>query len=101
MSAANIAHTACYILLAPLLGGLMSGMDRIISARMQGRQGPPLLQPFYDIIKLFSKETVSVKNIQVCFLVSYLFFVIRVHCFLRALICLWYSSYLLLQISSL
>ena len=76
MSAANIAHTACYILLAPLLGGLMSGMDRIISARMQGRQGPPLLQPFYDIIKLFSKETVSVKNIQVCFLVSYLFFVI-------------------------
>ena len=43
MFAANIAQTACYILLAPLLGGLMSGMDRIISARMQGRQGPPLL----------------------------------------------------------
>ncbi len=51
MSAANIAHTVCYILLAPLLGGLMSGIDRIISDRMQGRQGPPLLQPFYDIIK--------------------------------------------------
>ena len=74
MTAANIAHTICYILLAPFLGGLMSGVDRIISARMQGRQGPPLFQPFYDIIKLFSKETVSVKNIQVCFLVSYLFF---------------------------
>lgn len=41
-----------YILFAPLAGGLLEGADRKISARMQGRIGPPLLQPFYDVRKL-------------------------------------------------
>lgn len=40
------------ILLTPIAGGLLTGMDRVITARMQGRQGPPLLQPFYDVLKL-------------------------------------------------
>ena len=30
-----------YIVLAPFLGGLLQGFDRKITARMQGRQGPP------------------------------------------------------------
>lgn len=34
------------ILGAPILGGLLTGMDRVLTARMQGRQGPPILQPF-------------------------------------------------------
>jgi len=33
------------ILLAPLIGGLVYGFERIIKARMQRRIGPPLLQP--------------------------------------------------------
>ena len=41
-----------YLLLAPLAGALLDGLDRRLSARMQGRQGPPFLQPFYDIAKL-------------------------------------------------
>ena len=45
-----------YVLAAPLLGGLIVGFDRKITARMQGRVGPPLLQPFYDVIKLWGKE---------------------------------------------
>ncbi len=44
------------IFLAPLIGGFLTGVDRVISARMQGRKGPPLLQPFYDVIKLFAKQ---------------------------------------------
>lgn len=43
-------------LVAPLVGGLISGADRIITARLQGRVGPPLLQPFYDVQKLFAKD---------------------------------------------
>ena len=39
-----------------LAGGLFSGLDRILTARMQSRIGPPLWQPFYDVIKLWSKE---------------------------------------------
>lgn len=50
------------ILGAPIIGGLLTGIDRIISARMQGRQGPPLLQPFYDVLKLFQKESIQVNT---------------------------------------
>ena len=34
------------LLLGPFVGGLLSGTDRFLSARMQRRQGPPVLQPF-------------------------------------------------------
>ncbi len=42
----------------PVIGLVFEGFDRIISARMQKRVGPPLLQPFYDIRKLMVKESV-------------------------------------------
>ena len=35
-----------YILIAPVIGGLIAGIDRKVTARMQGRVGPPVLQPF-------------------------------------------------------
>ena len=41
---------------APFIGGILSGLDRMIGARMQRRQGPPLLQPFYDFYKLTKKR---------------------------------------------
>ncbi len=47
-------------LLAPFAGGLLAGIDRKITARMQSRMGPPLLQPFYDVLKLFGKEPSAV-----------------------------------------
>lgn len=37
------------------VGGLIAGADRRITARLQSRMGPPLLQPFYDVLKLFGK----------------------------------------------
>jgi len=52
--------TAVFVLMAltggPVLGGLVSGLDRILTARLQSRIGPPLWQPFYDVVKLWSKE---------------------------------------------
>lgn len=48
---------------APVAGGLLTGADRIITARMQRRKGPPLLQPFYDVIKLLKKEATTVNGI--------------------------------------
>lgn len=58
-------HTA--IVLAVLLfpGGLtalacglaLKGLDRRIAARLQGRVGPPLAQPFFDLVKLARKRT--------------------------------------------
>ena len=48
------------VIIAPLVGGLLTGVDRVLTARMQGRQGPPLLQPFYDVFKLMQKESIEV-----------------------------------------
>jgi formate hydrogenlyase subunit 4 len=39
---------------APLVSGVISHLE----ARLQGRRGPRLLQPYYDIAKFFRKETV-------------------------------------------
>jgi ech hydrogenase subunit B len=56
---------ACGLIVGPILGGLVSGMDRILTARMQSRIGPPLLQPFYDVAKLLFKEPLVVNVWQV------------------------------------
>lgn len=61
-----------YLILAPLFGGLMEGVDRKLSARMQRRIGPPILQPFYDVKKLLSKQTIVVGRAQSFFILSYL-----------------------------
>jgi formate hydrogenlyase subunit 4 len=52
-----------FVALAPVFGGLLAGADRVVSARMQGRVGPPLLQPFYDVGKLLQKKTRQVNPI--------------------------------------
>lgn len=48
------------IVLAPVLGGLAKGMDRRLTARLQSRIGPPVLQPFFDVLKLLKKEMIIV-----------------------------------------
>ena len=55
--------TVLFAVLAPALGCLLAGLDRIISARMQGRVGPPVLQPYYDLRKLLEKDDVSVNGV--------------------------------------
>ena len=76
MTMVNWIAVAAYILLAPIIGGLLDGIDRKISARMQRRVGPPLLQPFYDVIKLFSKQVIIVSRSQMFFLLSYMILII-------------------------
>jgi len=41
-----------------LLGLVYKGFDRKLAAHMQGRIGPPLRQPFYDVTKLMVKENI-------------------------------------------
>ena len=65
-----------YIVGAPIIGGLLDGLDRKISARMQGRKGPSIFQPFYDVAKLTQKQLLAVNKFQLLMVMSYLFFVI-------------------------
>jgi ech hydrogenase subunit B len=64
------------IIFAPLIGGLLTGFDRVISARLQGRQGPPVLQPFYDVLKLIGKESTEVNSMHRFFVYISLIFAI-------------------------
>ncbi|AEM77645.1 respiratory chain complex I subunit 1 family protein [Thermoanaerobacter wiegelii] len=53
------------VILAPLIGGFLSGIDRKLTAFIQGRYGPPIWQPFYDVIKLLYKQRLLVNDFQV------------------------------------
>lgn len=62
-----------WIVLAPVLGGLVYGGERILRARMQRRQGPPLLQPFYDMFKLLDKRTLIIHSPHALLAVAHFF----------------------------
>ncbi|HOX07838.1 MAG TPA: NADH-quinone oxidoreductase subunit H [Planctomycetota bacterium] len=51
------ALLACAALAAAAAGLLAAWFERAVAARLQGRRGPPLLQPLRDIRKLLGKET--------------------------------------------
>ncbi len=72
----NYINGILFIIFAPIIGGLLQGIDRKISARMQGRIGPPILQPFYDVKKLLSKEVIVINKAEKFFLAFFLIFMI-------------------------
>ena len=72
----SILAGVLFVVLAPLAAGLINGVDRILSARMQSRIGPPLLQPFYDLAMLFQKERIAVTTAGHFFLLGYLLFTV-------------------------
>ena len=69
-----------WIVIGPLVGGLLSGFDRIVTARMQSRVGPPIFQPFYDVLKLFAKQGIAVNAFQNFYMACFLVFVIITGC---------------------
>lgn len=55
--------TALYNLaFAMLLAPLFAGITRKLRARLHSRQGPPILQPYYDLLKLMGKDDCQVTD---------------------------------------
>jgi len=50
------------VFLALALSPGLVGFVRVVKAKLQGRQGPPLLQPYYDLRKLFGKDVIVSQN---------------------------------------
>ena len=50
-----IINVLVFLLCAPLFEGLV----RKITAKVQSRQGPPIVQPYYDVLKLLGKENIN------------------------------------------
>jgi len=63
-----------FVLIAPVIGGLIAGIDRKVTAHMQGRVGPSILQPFWDVGKLFEKENAVVNETQIFYAFCYTLF---------------------------
>ncbi len=54
--------SAIITIFAPIFGGFVYGIERIVRARMQSRMGPPLFQPFYDFFKLMDKRAIMIHS---------------------------------------
>lgn len=77
-----IGSAVIAVIVAPLIGGLLRGIDRKLTAHMQGRIGPPIIQPFYDVIKLFGKKPMVAGGAQLAFAYAFLALIITaVVCF--------------------
>jgi len=71
-----IGSVVIAVIVAPLIGGLLRGIDRKLTAHMQGRIGPPIIQPFYDVIKLLGKKPMVAGGAQLVFAYAFLALII-------------------------
>ena len=62
------------LILVPAIGTLLCGLDRKLTARLQGRIGPSFWQPVYDILKLLGKQPFLVHRMQLVYAFLHLFF---------------------------
>src|SRR5512146_1996562 len=50
-----LLNVGIVLLVAPFFQGVL----RKVTARIQSRQGPPIWQPYYDLLKLLGKEDIE------------------------------------------
>jgi len=55
MIVSGLLNVGLVLLIAPFFQGVL----RKITARIQSRQGPPLAQPYFDLLKLLGKEDIE------------------------------------------
>jgi formate hydrogenlyase subunit 4 len=58
----DFAFQGAQMLLVLLLSPLLTGLVRKVKARLLRRRGPPLLQPYRDLVKLLHKDVVLADN---------------------------------------
>jgi ech hydrogenase subunit B len=58
----NLIASIIFVVLAPVLGGLVYGLERKVRARMQNRMGPSIFQPFFDFFKLLDKRPMMIHS---------------------------------------
>ena len=58
----DFAVQGVQMILVLLLAPLVTGVIRKLKARLLRRQGPPILQPYRDLLRLLRKEVVLAEN---------------------------------------
>ena len=62
----NVIQVGTVLLLSPLIAGIINRLKAII----ESKHGPPLLQPYHDLAKLFRKEVVVPERASAFFVVA-------------------------------
>ena len=70
MTIAPAAIQVLQVLTVVIFSPFISGVTAQVEARFQGRRGPRMLQPYYDIAKLFRKETLVPNDASWVFVVA-------------------------------
>lgn len=76
LSVWGIIGAVAFLVIAPFVGCILAGLDRKITAGMQGRIGPKVLQPWWDFRKLLSKEDATINGAQDLYMWLYLIFIV-------------------------
>ena len=71
-----VIATVAFGVFGTIIGCFLAGAERVIAAKMEGRVGPPILQPFYDVQKLFLKENASINTSERSYVACALFLAI-------------------------
>jgi formate hydrogenlyase subunit 4 len=71
----DFAVQGAQMLIVLLLAPLLTGFVRMVKARLLRRRGPPLIQPYRDLLRLLRKEVVLADNASLLFrVIPYLVF---------------------------
>lgn len=73
---AYIIFALSVIFLCPMAGGILAGLNRKLFSFINYRRGSSILQPFYDVLKLFWKENRILNPFQMEFVLLNLIFII-------------------------
>ncbi len=63
-----------FMILSPIIGGLLVGIDGFISASMKGMGKASLLQPFIDFFKLIAKKTPTKNSAKIPYIAGHFIF---------------------------
>lgn len=66
----DAAVQACQVAMIAVAAPLVSGAIAKVEARLQGRRGPRVLQPYYDLSKFFRKESLRTRGTSWLFLTA-------------------------------
>ena len=58
----DLAVQFCQMMVVLIAAPLLTGYVRVVKARLVGRRGPPLLQPYRDLLRLARKEAVLARS---------------------------------------
>ncbi len=61
-----LANVAALLIIAPIIDGI----ERKIKAKLQCRKGPPILQTWYDLVKLFKRPSIVTEESSLAYIIS-------------------------------